>query len=228
MRVNKMTSVALVTAFAGSVALGGFSAATAVADDTPRHEIVREAPLPSAEKLTEQTELFQATGVVLTPVTDMLQAVIEAPDGRLTQEQADKHAKAVKKALAPLINADENTGKKAVKKQTRETREAREAREIQEAREAIEVNQNSAARDMVVQRDVAAPQVVTAKAAAELRAQVNALLEVSVAGEPKKVDTEAKGVVKDLVDLLKSIIEGILPTTGTQDQQQLPQQLPQR
>jgi hypothetical protein len=104
MRVNKTVSAVLATTFAGAVALGGITAAGAFAADEPRQQAAQQAPLPQAQKLQQQARVLGDAGGVLTPVAELMEAVLNAPEGRLSEEAADRHAKAVQEALAPLRN----------------------------------------------------------------------------------------------------------------------------
>ncbi|THA24375.1 hypothetical protein E4198_06105 [Streptomyces sp. RKND-216] len=102
MRVNKTVSAVFATTIAGAVALGGVTAATAFAADEPRPQAAQQAPLPKAQKLQQQTRVLGETGDVLHPVAELIDSVLNAPEGRLSQREADRHAKAVQEALAPL------------------------------------------------------------------------------------------------------------------------------
>ncbi len=102
MRVNKTVSAVLATTFAGAVALGGLTAGTAFAADEPRPQVGQEAPLPKAQQLQQQARVLGEAAGVLSPVADVIEAVLNAPEGRLAPAEADRHAKAVQEALAPL------------------------------------------------------------------------------------------------------------------------------
>ncbi|MZD04588.1 hypothetical protein GTW43_05755 [Streptomyces sp. SID5785] len=61
---------------------------------------VASAPVPGADALLAQTKTLHDTGGVLTPVTELLDAVLKADDGKLSAADATKHADAVKAAIA--------------------------------------------------------------------------------------------------------------------------------
>lgn len=103
MRVNKTVSAVLATTFAGAVALGGVTAGTAFAADEPRSQFGQQAPLPKAQKLQQQARALGETADALKPVAEVIQAVLNAPEGRLSESEADHYAKAVHEALAPLV-----------------------------------------------------------------------------------------------------------------------------
>ena len=102
MRVNKTVSAVLATTFAGAVALGGVTAGTAFAADEPRPHAGQQAPQPKAQQLQQQARVLGETADVLKPVAELIDAVVNAPEGRLSKAEADRHAKAVHEALAPL------------------------------------------------------------------------------------------------------------------------------
>ncbi|KFG75457.1 hypothetical protein [Streptomyces mutabilis] len=65
-----------------------------------RTHAASRAPLPDAEELLSQVGSLAGLGGVLTPVTDLLNAVLKADNGRLPAEEADELAAAVEEALA--------------------------------------------------------------------------------------------------------------------------------
>ncbi|MFI0034181.1 hypothetical protein ACH4NS_01625 [Streptomyces mutabilis] len=71
-----------------------------------RTHAASRAPLPDAEELQSQVGSLAGLGGVLTPVTDLLNAVLKADNGRLPAEEADELAAAVKEALAEADAAD--------------------------------------------------------------------------------------------------------------------------
>ncbi|MDG9721488.1 hypothetical protein [Streptomyces sp. DH41] len=71
-----------------------------------RTHAASHAPLPDAAELQSQVGSLAGLGGVLTPVTDLLSAVLGADNGRLTTEEADKLAAAAKDALAKAEAAD--------------------------------------------------------------------------------------------------------------------------
>ncbi|MFJ7772130.1 hypothetical protein ACIQ1J_27995 [Streptomyces sp. NPDC097107] len=71
-----------------------------------RTHAASQAPLPDVAELLNQVGSLAGLGGVLTPVTDMLNAVLMADNGQLTAMDADKLAAAVKDALAKADAAD--------------------------------------------------------------------------------------------------------------------------
>ncbi|GAA4008642.1 hypothetical protein GCM10022384_62970 [Streptomyces marokkonensis] len=79
-----------------------------------RTHAASHAPLPDAAELQNQVGSLAGLGGVLTPVTDLLSAVLEADNGRLSTEEADKLAAAAKDALAKADAADAADAEEAV------------------------------------------------------------------------------------------------------------------
>ncbi|UXI78825.1 hypothetical protein N6Q81_12635, partial [Streptomyces vinaceusdrappus] len=71
-----------------------------------RTHAASRAPLPDAAELQDQVGSLAGLGGVLTPVTDLLSAVLKADDGKLAATDADQLAAAVKDALAKAEAAD--------------------------------------------------------------------------------------------------------------------------
>ena len=71
-----------------------------------RTHAASRAPLPDAEELQSQVDSLAGLGDVLTPVTDLLGAVLKADNGQLSATDADKLSAAVKDALAKADAAD--------------------------------------------------------------------------------------------------------------------------
>src|SRR4051794_16916680 len=59
-------------------------------------------PVPHADALRPQVEALAELGGVLTPVTDLLNAVLKADNGQISVEQAAKLGDAVKAATAKI------------------------------------------------------------------------------------------------------------------------------
>ncbi|MEV5881758.1 hypothetical protein AB0L74_03335 [Streptomyces sp. NPDC052020] len=91
------------SAFCATLLLGVTGPAAMAADGDSAREragAASRAPLPDADALNAQVQALTGLGGVVTPVTDLLGAVLKADDGRLSAEQADRLAKAVEDALA--------------------------------------------------------------------------------------------------------------------------------
>ncbi|MEU6356318.1 hypothetical protein ABZ896_44595 [Streptomyces sp. NPDC047072] len=81
-------------------------AAVAADNDSARHvRTAAKAPLPGADGLLGQVKALGDLGTVLTPVTDLLNAVLKADGGQLSPEEATKLVDAVKSAIAKVTAA---------------------------------------------------------------------------------------------------------------------------
>lgn len=91
----------------GALLIGLAGPAAAAADnDSARHvRTAAKAPLPGADGLLGQVKALGDLGTVLTPVTDLLNAVLKADGGQLSPEEATKLVDAVKSAIAKVTAA---------------------------------------------------------------------------------------------------------------------------
>ncbi|MCF2130728.1 hypothetical protein L1I79_30515 [Strepomyces sp. STD 3.1] len=97
------------TALCAGLLIGLSGPAVMAADGESARErthAVSQEPLPDMAELQSQVAGLAGLGGVLTPVTDLLNAVLKADDGRLTAADADQFAAAVKDALAKADAAD--------------------------------------------------------------------------------------------------------------------------
>lgn len=198
MRTNKTATIALVAAL--TLGAAGTATAALASDGPDQHVVTAPAQAPAAQQhLAQQVRVLQGTNQAVKPVSDLLQAVLESENGRLSQAQADRHARAVERALNRL------------------TRTVRE----QQADQAF---QQQDARGQAA--DQAASPRLTVKAADQVRSHVDRLLKAARAGQQNKVQRQAQAVVKSTVNLMTSVVlGGQLPAP---DMEGLPQiQLPQ-
>ncbi|WP_028810571.1 hypothetical protein [Streptomyces flavidovirens] len=105
MRISRTAGLVVSCAVCGALAFGSAGAAAAApipAPPTSNGSVVAE-PLPNAEKLAAPVKLLGQMAGVLVPTTNMLNAVIAA--GKLSPEEAAKHAKAMEEALKAFPKA---------------------------------------------------------------------------------------------------------------------------
>ncbi|WP_405777944.1 hypothetical protein [Streptomyces sp. NBC_00859] len=103
MRMSPKAGSLVSSAVCGALALGIAGPAAHAAAGGPRAArpvSAPAAPVPGAGKLLSQSKLLGEAGGVLAPVTDLLDAVLRAPAGRLPAADATKLADPVKGALA--------------------------------------------------------------------------------------------------------------------------------
>ncbi|MEU6124512.1 hypothetical protein [Streptomyces sp. NPDC047123] len=176
------------------------TAGPALASDATRDETrtASSAPAPDAAALLGQAQQLNSLGGVLTPVTDLLSAALQAKDGKLAPEDAKKHADAVKKAL-------EAAAKPPVKAP---------------ADPAAAVPQLPTGGSP---RDAKAPVDVKADAVAALQKAVDELVKAATAGDPKAVLAAAPTVLTGLVNLtVATVLGGGLPAPNLPGLPKLP------
>ncbi|MDT9700203.1 hypothetical protein [Streptomyces sp. P17] len=95
------------SALCATLLLGIAGPAAMAADDSARERThaASSAPVPGADGLLEQTKALGDLGGVLTPVTDLLNAVLKADNGQLPAADAEKLGQAVKDAIAKVSAA---------------------------------------------------------------------------------------------------------------------------
>lgn len=96
------------SALCGALLLGLAGPAAAAAEtDTARGHVqaASRVPVPGADGLLAQVQGLGNLGAVLTPVTDLLNAVLKADNGQLSPEEATKLGDAVKDAIAKVSAA---------------------------------------------------------------------------------------------------------------------------
>lgn len=194
MRVNKTVSTVLATAFAGSVALGGFTAATAYAADVPRPQVAQEAPQPKIQQLQQQARMLGETADVLEPVSALLQEVLNSPEGAMPQAVAERHTKAIEEALVPLIQENRQAAPQGI----------------------VQAAPQSAAQTSVNQTAQAAPAATPAEAAVELQNQVDALISAARADERRMALAEVEDTIAASRNLLRVVAEGQQTSADTQ------------
>jgi hypothetical protein len=86
--------------------LAGVTGPTAVAADSARKGVhTASAPVPGADALLAQVKGLTDLGIVLTPVTDLLNTVLKADNGQLSPDEATKLVQAAKDAIAKVSAA---------------------------------------------------------------------------------------------------------------------------
>lgn len=105
MRISRKTGLLVSTAVCGALALGTAGPAFSSAPEAPARSAAAAVPVPGAEQLAGQTKLLGDAGGVLTPVTELLDVVLQAPDGKLPEADAKKHGDAVKAAIGKVTEA---------------------------------------------------------------------------------------------------------------------------
>lgn len=190
MRMSPKAGLLVSSAVCGALALGIAGPAAYAAAPPARPASGPAAPVPGADKLASQTALLSDAGGVLTPVTDLITAVLKAPDGKLSAADATKLADPVKTALA----------------------------KVTAAAPAAPAAPGIPGGVTGVSGAPAAPDpgaALKAKAAADLQAKVDALVKTVTTGSPTKVAASAQAVLTAQVNVLTAIlVGGGLPATN--------------
>ncbi|MEV6753700.1 hypothetical protein [Streptomyces sp. NPDC051214] len=186
------------TVLCASLLVGTAGPAIAAESDTA-HGSTQEAaraPVPDAEKLLAQVKILGDAGGVLTPVTDLLTAVLKADQGQLPAEDATKLATPVKDAIT---KASALPSKAPELPQTPAVPEAQMLPKPLALPKALPDDETASAD----------PKADALKA---LQTSVDALIKAATGGDAKAVAGSAPTVVTDLVNLVAAtLIGGGLP-----------------
>ncbi|MCT2592567.1 hypothetical protein LHJ74_22100 [Streptomyces sp. N2-109] len=198
MRVNKTTSLAL----AASLALGGAGAATAAFAAAPEPvspSVQTPAPLPGTGEIVTQNELLGDTSAALRPVNELVTAVLQSPQGKLQQAEAERHTAAVRTAID----------------------------DVRKAAIAGGTAHRAAPAPAGAPADLIAKAADQLQKQAEALVEVSAPADKTTPGqrtpELKKVRAELKSTMSASVDFLTAVVfSGQLPTPGLEGLPELP------
>ncbi|MBT2400278.1 hypothetical protein [Streptomyces sp. ISL-100] len=183
MRISRTAGFVVSSVVCGALVFG--SAGGAIAAPVPASlasEVsAAEDPLPDAAKFTAQVKLLRNIDIALTPVTDLLDAVIAA-GGKLSPAEIAKHVKAIEEALKDLPKASGT---------------------------ALEVPAGPApALPPVATPRADVGQDLKVKAVADLRAKVGVLLKAAEAGDAAKVPEAVVATITAILNVIVSIVTG--------------------
>ncbi|GGS17891.1 hypothetical protein AB0E75_02215 [Streptomyces griseoviridis] len=181
----------------------GVTAPVAMAADggTVRERATSQAPLPDTGELRDQAKDLGLIGSVLSPVADLIEAVIGSDGGRLSQTQADQHAQAVREALAQA-----NASGTAAKPNANSPARPPAATTPNGTAQGADAPTTLPARSDAPAADLAA------RATSGLQKQVDALIRASVAGDTEQVRPAADKVVTSAVNVIAATLAaGRLP-----------------
>ncbi|MBO4260321.1 hypothetical protein GRC12_41800, partial [Streptomyces griseorubiginosus] len=102
---RRIASSALCAALLVAVAAPAALAADGASAREQRVQAAAHAPVPGADALLDQVKSLSDLGTVLTPVTDLLNAVLKADNGQLPAADAGTLGKAATDALAKVSAA---------------------------------------------------------------------------------------------------------------------------
>ncbi|MGC0409704.1 hypothetical protein RKD32_002569 [Streptomyces sp. SAI-195] len=167
-----------------------------------RTHAASHAPLPDAEELQSQVGSLAGLGGVLTPVTDLLGAVLKADDGQLSATDADKLSAAVKDALAKDADADDVAT-------TPGTSTPAQPPAVT-APEAGTDTPVTLPAPVTAQSDdgTAAASDLSAAAEAELQKQIDALVKATTSGTAEQVSPAVKDLMTGIVNVVAATMVG--------------------
>ncbi|WP_369180947.1 hypothetical protein [Streptomyces mutabilis] len=177
-----------------------------------RTHAASRAPLPDAEELQSQVGSLAGLGGVLTPVTDLLNAVLKADNGRLPAEEADELAAAVKEALAEADAADADDAATAPGTTTPGTTAPGTSTPAQPP----VVTAPEAGNPVTLPAPVTAQSGdgaqaatdLTAAAHAALQVRIDALLKATTSGTAAQVSPAVENVVTGVVNVVAATLVG--------------------
>ncbi|MFH8972726.1 hypothetical protein [Streptomyces sp. NPDC017890] len=171
-----------------------------------------QAPLPDTAELLNQVGSLAGLGGVITPVTDLLNAVLQADDGRLSTEEADKLAAAVKEALAKAEGADTDADEVVTAPGTTTPGTTTPGTTTPAQPPAVTAPQTPVTLPAPVAAQnsdgTAAAAELTATANAALQEQIDALLKATVSGTAAQVGPAMEEVVTGVVNVVAATLVG--------------------
>ncbi|MCM1941623.1 hypothetical protein NC239_25815 [Streptomyces sp. G3] len=158
-----------------------------------RTHAASRTPLPDADELQSQVGSLAGLGGVLTPVTDMLTAVLKADNGQLSAADAEKLSAAVEDALAKVEAADTDADDAAVT-----------------APEAGTDTPVTLPAPVTAQNEdgTAAASDLAATAQAELQKQIDALVKATTSGTADQVSPAVEDVMTGIVNVVAATMVG--------------------
>ncbi|MFI7391642.1 hypothetical protein [Streptomyces tendae] len=176
-----------------------------------RTHAASHAPLPDAEELQSQVGSLAGLGGVLTPVTDMLSAVLKADNGQLSATDADKLSAAVKDALAKADAADADADDVATTPSTTTPGTTTPAQPpAVTAPEAGTDTPVTLPAPVTAQSDdgTAAASDLSAAAEAALQKQIDALVKATTSGTAEQVSPAVKDLMTGIVNVVAATMVG--------------------
>ncbi|MCM1975904.1 MULTISPECIES: hypothetical protein [unclassified Streptomyces] len=199
-----------VSALSATLLLGIAGPAASAVDDSARERThaVSAAPVPGADALLAQTKSLGDLGGVLTPVTDLLNAVLKADNGQLSAAEAEKLGQAVKDAIAKATAAAPVTPPVS-------TPELPTTPQLPTTATLPVANGDNKSAQL--------PADLVADALAGLQKEVDALLAAAVKGDLVKVTGAVSAVLTSLVNVVAATLLGAgLPAPTLPGLPQLP------
>ncbi|RSN44253.1 hypothetical protein DMH12_31855 [Streptomyces sp. WAC 04229] len=193
------------TALCAGLLIGLSGPAVMAADGESARErthAVSQAPLPDLAELQSQVADLAGLGGVLTPVTDLLNAILKADDGRLPATEADQFAAAVKDALAKAEAADADADDTVNLPGTTTPAQPPTVTAPQAG------NPVTLPAPVVAEDQTAAASDLTATAYADLQKRIDALVKATTAGNAEQVSPAIDEVMTGIVNVVAATLVG--------------------
>ncbi|MFG2314210.1 hypothetical protein [Streptomyces tendae] len=181
-----------------------------------RTHAASHAPLPDAEELQSQVGSLAGLGGVLTPVTDMLSAVLKADNGQLSATDADKLSAAVKDALAKADAADADADDVATTPSTTTPGTTTPGTTTPAQPPAVTAPEAGTDTPVTLPAPVtaqsddgtAAATDLSAAAEAALQKQIDALVKATTSGTAEQVSPAVKDLMTGIVNVVAATMVG--------------------
>ncbi|WP_255948885.1 hypothetical protein [Streptomyces odontomachi] len=205
-------------AVCAALALGG-AAPVVAADQSPSRDGAQAPAAPSAAALLGQAAMLHQTADVLTPVSQLLDAVLKADNHQLAPSEAQKYTDAVHKAVttakAPAASGATHTA--TTLPDYREPAGAHSSARDHQARQGQSAHRQQAARDTAAPAAPQASAELRTQALTRLQTAADALARSSTAGDRAAVDRQIPVVVSEAVNFVTATLAaGDLPSPSMQ------------
>ncbi|MFC7936172.1 hypothetical protein ACFU2J_08060 [Streptomyces sp. NPDC057387] len=171
-----------------------------------RTHAASRAPLPDADELQSQVSSLAGLGGVLTPVTDMLTAILKADNGQLSAADAEKLSAAVEDALAKAEAAGTDAADAAT---TPGTSTPAQPPAVTAPEAGTDTPVTLPAPVTAQSEDgTATASDLTATAQAELQKQIDALVKATTSGTADQVSPAVENVMTGIVNVVAATMVG--------------------
>ncbi|MFG2192727.1 hypothetical protein [Streptomyces sp. NPDC048639] len=214
MHMSRKSGVLVASAVCGVLVIGT-GAAVAVTDTDTRatsrtapERKASDAPLPGADNLLGQAKLLGDMGSITRPVNDLVQAVLQAPEGKLPVAEATSRVEEIKQALASVTQTPAQPSTQPAPGQDPAVLPAYDL-------------PGPAAR---AKRAGDPGQDLKAKAVADLQSRLDTLLQALSAGDPNTIAPAVQNLLTGTVNVVTSVmVGGGLPAANLDGLPRLPQ-----
>ncbi|MEU6079703.1 hypothetical protein [Streptomyces sp. NPDC047108] len=215
MHMSRKSGVLVASAVCGVLVIGT-GAAVAVTDTdtgaqsrTATERKASDAPLPGADNLLGQAKLLGDMGSITRPVNDLVQAVLQAPEGRLPIAEATSRAEEIKQALASVTQTPVQPS----------------TQPAPGPEDPVVLPAYDLPGPAAKSRRAGDPgQDLKAKAVADLQSRLDSLLQALSAGDPSAISPAVQNLLTGTVNVVTSVmVGGGLPAANLDGLPRLPQ-----